>query len=91
MVLIKRHTNHRNDVIDGSLITQRPCPFFAHGKNGATFAELKIGHEICKHNGCILKLENEDTININFEVFSTDERGNIICKFISLTKLFKCS
>ena len=87
MVLIKRHTNHRNDVIDGSLITQRPCPFFAHGKNGATFAELKIGHENCKHNGCILKLENEDTININFEVFSTDERGNIISSIHFINKI----
>ena len=83
MVLIKRHTNHRNDVIDGSPITQRPCPFHAHGKNATMYLALKIGAENCKHNGCILQLENEDTINIVFDVFSTDERGNIICRFIS--------
>ena len=87
MVIIKRHTNHRNDVIDSSPITQRPCPFYAHGKNVGTYVELKIGFENCKHHGCILKLENENTININFEVFSTDERGNIILKIHFISKI----
>ena len=82
LLVVKRHTNHRNEAIDGSPITKTPCPFSACGKNQGSYLKLKIGMEHCEHNGCILKLEDENTININFNVFSTDERG----KYINILK-----
>ena len=82
ILIIKRHVNHRNEAIDGSPITKVPCPFTAYGKNQGSYIKIKIGMEHCEHNACILKLENENTININFNVFSTDERG----KYINILK-----
>ena len=84
--MLKRHTNHRNESINGTPITGRPCPFYAYGKGKSTYVDLKIGSlERYVHHGCVVPMSNEDTININFNVYSTDEKGNISINYVKLT------
>ena len=75
---VKRHVQHKNEVIDGLRSTGKRCPLVAYtsNENETKYEELDLDGEVCVH-GAILKMRNEKIINIIFNMFSTETDGKI--------------
>jgi len=73
IAIVKRHVEHKNEVVDGLRSTGHRCPFVAYtsNKNDTTYEELDLDGEVCA-NGAILNMRNEKIINIVFNMFSTE-------------------
>lgn len=76
IAIVKRHVEHRNEVVDGLRSTGHRCPFVAYtsNKNDTTYEELDLDGEVRAH-GAILNMRNEKIINIVFNMFSTETDG----------------
>jgi len=72
--ILKRHIEHKDEVVDGLRSTGQNCPFVAYpskDKNGTVYRDLLLGGEVLVR-GAIIEMNNEKLINIVFNMYSTE-------------------
>ena len=75
--ILKRHIEHKDEVVDGLRSTGQNCPFVAYtskDKNGTVYKDLLLEGEVLVR-GAIIKMNNEKLINIVFNMYSTELDG----------------